>query len=85
MDGYTDRSINGQRDSWGGINGQIDVIILYLGYMQELFKLVRRKEKSFVSFIFINLIISFSLSHSNLAGDTIIDGRYTHEEVWFSN
>lgn len=40
----------------GGINGQIDVIILYLGCIQELFKLVKRKEKSFVSNIFLNLM-----------------------------
>ena len=54
--------------------------------MQELFKLVRRKEKSFVSLVFLNLMyFLFSLSLSILAGDTIIDGRYTHEEVWFCN
>ena len=29
--------------------------------------------------------LNVSLSLSILAGDTIIDGRYTHEEVWFSN
>ena len=32
-----------------------------------------------------SLSLSLSLSLSILAGDTIIDGRYTHEEVWFCN